>query len=221
MTELNEMQQKFINAEKDKLIELNRQKNDYLKLSTLSSEQFDAFKSILRQIETSQGKIAFASQPVENTPERLEAIDRFIKNIEVEVEMPETHETKEITTFDVFISNIDNYIDKITEHHEVLKEQLECEETVLEMLEEYVDIEEGKKRKVSDAFLARVQNSRKIKDDLTTALDCNDERIRMASELRNKIVNNYPLISDINFFMNNPLNLPDYEERVKAVSRVL
>lgn len=219
MSKLNEMQEKFIEAEKDRLIDLNRQKNDYLKLSTLTAEQFDAFKSILRQIETSQGKIAFASQPVENTPERLEAIDKFIKNIEIEVDMPEAKEAKQITSFDVFVSNINNYIDKLIEHNEVLKEQLDCESTILDLLEAYQD--EMAKGEISDAFLARIENSKKIKDDLTVAADCNTERLTMAADMKDKIIENYQLISDINFFMNNPLNLPDYEERVKAVSSIL
>lgn len=219
MSKLNEMQEKFIEAEKDRLIDLNRQKNDYLKLSTLTAEQFDAFKSILRQIETSQGKIAFASQPVENTPERLEAIDKFIKNIEIEVDMPEAKEAKQITSFDVFVSNINNYIDKLIEHNEVLKEQLDCESTILDLLEAYQD--EMAKGEISDAFLARIENSKKIKDDLTVAADCNTERLTMAADMKDKLVENYQLISDINFFMNNPLNLPDYEERVKAVSSIL
>lgn len=219
MSKLNEMQEKFIEAEKDRLIDLNRQKNDYLKLSTLSAEQFDALKSILRQIETAQGKIAFASQPVENTPERLEAIDKFIKNIEIEVDMPEAKEAKQITSFDVFVSNINNYIDKLIEHNEVLKEQLDCESTILDLLEAYQD--EMAKGEISDAFLARIENSKKIKDDLTVAADCNTERLTMAADMKDKLIENYQLVSDINFFMNNPLNLPDYEERVKAVSSIL
>ena len=88
MTELNEMQQKFIETESEKLIELTKQKNEFLKLSSLTAEQFNSLKSLLKQIETSQGKIAFASQPVDNTPERVAAIDKFIKNIEVEVDIP-------------------------------------------------------------------------------------------------------------------------------------
>lgn len=219
MSKLNEMQEKFIEAEKDRLIDLNRQKNDYLKLSTLTAEQFDALKSILRQIETAQGKIAFASQPVENTPERLEAIDKFIKNIEIEVDMPEAKEAKQITSFDVFVSNINNYIDKLIEHNEVLKEQLDCESTILDLLEAYQD--EMAKGEISDAFLARIENSKKIKDDLTVAADCNTERLTMAADMKDKLIENYQLVSDINFFMNNPLNLPDYEERVKAVSSIL
>lgn len=219
MTELNEMQQKFISEESEKLILLTKQKNDFLKLSSLTAEQFDTLKSILKQIETAQGKIAFASQPVENTPERMAAIDKFIKNIEVEVDVPQPQEGKVITSKDIFISNLDSYIQKLEEHREVLKTQLECESCILDLLEEYM--KELGQSAISDAFAQRIESTRKLKDDLIVASDCNSERLNMAKDLRDKIIEFYDFISDINFFMNNPLNMPDYQERVNAVSSIL
>lgn len=220
MTELNEMQQKFIETESEKLIELTKQKNEFLKLSSLTAEQFNSLKSLLKQIETSQGKIAFASQPVENTPERVAAIDKFIKNIEVEVDIPKAEEGHTITSKDVFVSNIDSYIQKLEEHSEVLKTQLECESAILELFEEYM-VELDSSDMIYDAFKQRVESTRKLKDDLTVAAECNAERLNVATDMRDKLINNYEFISDINFFMNNPLNMPDYDERVKAVSSIL
>lgn len=220
MTELNEMQQKFIETESEKLIELTKQKNEFLKLSSLTAEQFNSLKSLLKQIETSQGKIAFASQPVENTPERVAAIDKFIKNIEVEVDIPKAEEGHKITSKDIFVSNIDSYIQKLEEHRDVLKTQLECESSILELFEEYM-VELDSSDMIYDAFKQRVESTRKLKDDLTVAAECNEERLNVATDMRDKLINNYEFISDINFFMNNPLNMPDYDERVKAVSSIL
>lgn len=220
MTELNEMQQKFIETESEKLIELTKQKNEFLKLSSLTAEQFNSLKSLLKQIETSQGKIAFASQPVDNTPERVAAIDKFIKNIEVEVDIPKAEEGHKITSKDIFVSNIDSYIQKLEEHRDVLKTQLECESSILELFEEYM-VELDSSDMIYDAFKQRVDSTRKLKDDLTVAAECNEERLNVATDMRDKLINNYEFISDINFFMNNPLNMPDYDERVKAVSSIL
>lgn len=220
MTELNEMQQKFIETESEKLIELTKQKNEFLKLSSLTAEQFNSLKSLLKQIETSQGKIAFASQPVDNTPERVAAIDKFIKNIEVEVDIPKAEEGHKITSKDIFVSNIDSYIQKLEEHRDVLKTQLECESSILELFEEYM-VELDSSDMIYDAFKQRVESTRKLKDDLTVAAECNEERLNVATDMRDKLINNYEFISDINFFMNNPLNMPDYDERVKAVSSIL
>lgn len=219
MTELNEMQQKFIAAETEKLISLNDQKNEYLKLSTLTADQFTAFKSLLKQIETAQGKIAFASQPVDNTPERVDAIDKFINSIEIEVDMPETEDRKPITDYDIFVSTLTNYREKLAEHNQVLEDQLACTKDILNLMEAY--LEELNPNEVSDALSQRIESERKIKDDLTVALECNTERLAYAEEICKKILANYDLLSDINFFLNNPLNMPDYEERVKAVSSIL
>lgn len=219
MTELNEMQQKFIATETEKLISLNEQKNEYLKLSTLTADQFAAFKSILKQIETSQGKIAFASQPVDNTPERVEAIDKFINNIEIEVDMPQAVDRSPITSYDIFVSSLTHYQEKLAEHNKVLNDQLACTKDILNLMEAYT--EELDENEISDALSQRIESERKIKDDLTVALDCNNERLDYAEEICNKIIANYDLLSDINFFLNNPLGMPDYEERVKAVSSIL
>lgn len=210
-TKLTSLQKTVIEGLKAKKSIVQERLNNLTKLERdLTQEEGQAFKMFTTQLSEIDAAIAKASETVDRTAEEQARLDNMINNINVTVEKAVDMSNPDNSYRDMFIANIDNYVETMkTRRHELLLE-LDTNKQIMDLLKAYEA--EGE---VSDSFHQFINQLEDITDKIKITLGALNDRIANSAKMKKICSDNYDMISDINFFLNNPMNLADIEDRYK------
>ena len=142
-------------------------------------------------------------------PEYAEKVDKFINNIEVEVEAPE----QPITNYkDDLLYALENYKQRTKEHYNNLKSDCEAQEKLLAILKTHI----GKEFTVLDTkIMADIKSRENIIENFKIAMQIAESKLAIHTEIVDFVEHNYDHIAMLDRYLGGPMQLQetiDYEK---------